>query len=204
MPFPCCQLILLAAGAGRRFGDHTPKLLAGSPPLILQTLTALRAGLSPAVRILAVVRPDALALQALLAAQGVEVTPCAQADAGMGISLAHAAAQVGDDLPVLVALGDMPAIAPATLAAVRDALLAGASLVQPQWQGRRGHPVGFHPRWLPALRALRGDVGARHLLQEHDDQLLKLAVDDPGILLDIDTPAQLASLVTAAGASRAQ
>ena len=199
---PRCQLILLAAGAGRRFGDHMPTLRAGSPPLILQTLTALRAGLGPAVRILAVVRPDALALQALLAAQGVEVTVCAQADAGMGASLAHAAAQVGDDLPLLVALGDMPAIAPATLAAVRDALLAGASLVQPQWQGRRGHPVGFHRRWLPALRALQGDAGARHLLHTHADQLLTLPVDDPGILLDIDTPEQLAAIEAAKGASR--
>lgn len=187
-----CQVILLAAGAGRRFGGPVPKLLAGSPPLILHTLAALQAGLGSAVPILAVVRPEATALRALLDDQGINVTVCPAADAGMGTSLAHAAAQVGETRPVMVALGDMPAIAPDTLLAVQDALLDGASLVQPQYQGQRGHPVGFHPRWLPALRALKGDSGARQLLRDHADELLALPVDDPGIVLDMDTPAQLA------------
>lgn len=191
MPASCCQVILLAAGAGRRFGEPVSKLLAGSPPLILHTLATLRAGLGSAVPILAVVRPEATALQVLLADQGIDVTVCPEADAGMGTSLAYAAAQVDETRPVMVALGDMPAIAPATLAAVQSALLDGASLVQPQYQGQRGHPVGFHARWLPALRALRGDTGARQLLRDHSDALLTLPVDDPGIVLDIDTPAQL-------------
>lgn len=191
MTAACCQVILLAAGASRRFGAPASKLLAGSPPLILHTLAALRAGLGSAVPILAVVRPEATALRALLEDQGIDVTVCPEAASGMGASLAHAATQVGEAQPVLVALGDMPAIAPATLAAVQAALLDGASLVQPQYLGQRGHPVGFHPRWLPALRALQGDTGARLLLRDHTDELLALSVDDPGILLDIDTPAQL-------------
>lgn len=192
MPASCCQVILLAAGAGRRFGEPVSKLLAGSPPLILHTLSALRAGLGSAVPILAVVRPEAAALRTLLGDQGIAVTVCPEADAGMGTSLAHAAAQVGETRPVMVALGDMPAIAPATLAAVQAALLDGASLVQPQYQGTRGHPVGFHARWLPALRALRGDTGARQLLRDNAEELLILPVVDPGIVLDIDTSTQLA------------
>lgn len=202
-----CQVILLAAGAGRRFGGPVPKLLAGSPPLILHTLAALRAGLGSAVPILAVVRPEALALRALLHDQGIDVTLCPAANAGMGASLAHAAAQLGEARPLMVTLGDMPAIAPSTLLAVQNALLDGASLVQPQYQGQRGHPVGFHPRWLPALRALKADTGARQLLRDHAHELRALTVDDPGIVLDMDTQAQLAqwteSTLRSQGATKA-
>ena len=96
---------------------------------------------------------------------------------------------------VLVALGDMPGIAPATFAAVLHALQAGASIVRPRHHRQAGHPVGFSPRWLPSLQALGGDHGARDLLRQHPDQLTWLAADgDPGCLRDIDTPADLAPL----------
>lgn len=197
MTHTLCQVILLAAGAGRRFGGSVPKLLSGTPPLILQTLARLRAGLAPDTPILAVVRPESSELHARLTSEGVDVTICASADGGMGNSLSHACAMVANDRPLIVALGDMPAIAPATLTAVQAALLQGnASLVQPQWQGRRGHPVGFHPRWLPALRSLQGEPGARGLLRTHADELQTLPVDDPGILLDIDTQDQLSRWCT--------
>lgn len=176
-----------------------PKLLSGSPPLVLQTVRRLRAGLGDDVPLLAVVRPDTVALHELLITEGVTVTVCPDADTGMGASLAHAARQVSDTDPVLVALGDMPAIAETTLQAVCHALEIGASLVQPQWQGQRGHPVGFHPRWLPALRTLAGDTGARGLLSSHADQLMLLPVEDPGIVQDVDTPADLAALGTSQG-----
>lgn len=210
-PFTHCQVILLAAGAGRRFTTppataahdrastqastqaptgRLPKLLHGQPPLVSHALRHLREGLGPTAPVLAVVRPGDTTLAQVLQQHGVSVTVCPQADAGMGASLAHAASLAADDVPVLVALADMPAIRPATFNAVQAALCRGASLVQPVWRDQPGHPVGFHPRWLPALRALHGDEGARRLLRAHADEVMRLPVDDAGVVMDIDTPAQ--------------
>ncbi|MCK7579437.1 MAG: NTP transferase domain-containing protein [Chromatiales bacterium] len=61
-------------------------------------------------------------------------------------------------------------------------------------RGQRGHPVGFSAEFAPALRALQGDRGARDLLARHADRLQCLEVDDPGVLLDVDTPADLAMI----------
>jgi molybdenum cofactor cytidylyltransferase len=89
----------------------------------------------------------------------------------------------------LVALGDMPHVAPATLHALAAALAAGAPIVAPVMQGRRGNPVGFGAVHLDALLALQGEQGARRLLQTCP--VTEIPVDDPGIFYDIDTPADL-------------
>lgn len=91
----------------------------------------------------------------------------------------------------LIALGDMPHVAPATLLALRDALAAGAPIAVPVHDGQRGNPVGFNRTHLDALLALRGEQGARRLLQTCP--VTEVAVDDPGILRDIDTPSDLAA-----------
>jgi molybdenum cofactor cytidylyltransferase len=83
-------------------------------------------------------------------------------------------------------------VAPATLAALRDQLAAGAPIVAPVKDGRRGNPVGFGRVHLEALLALQGDQGARRLLQTCP--VTDIPVDDPGIFLDIDIPADLSSV----------
>jgi molybdenum cofactor cytidylyltransferase len=79
-----------------------------------------------------------------LRALGCEVTLCAEADSGMAASLVHA---IAHSLPQadawLVALGDMPYVAPATLRALLDALEEGADIAAPVFEGRRGNPVAF-------------------------------------------------------------
>ncbi|MFP5401509.1 MAG: NTP transferase domain-containing protein [Gammaproteobacteria bacterium] len=90
-----------------------------------------------------------------------------------------------------MALADMPFIQPSTHRAIAAALRAGASLAAPQYQGRRGHPVGFAGEWLEALSALSGDHGGRDILGVHRAQLVLQPVDDPGVLMDVDRPEQL-------------
>ena len=63
----------------------------------------------------------------------------------------------------------------------------------PSFEGRRGHPVLFGAGWLPALRALSGDEGARAILQTAQ-RLTLVAVEDPGVLLDVDRPEDLQRL----------
>ena len=58
----------------------------------------------------------------------------------------------------------------------------------PVYQGRRGNPVIISRNLFPAVMALRGDIGARHILESLGHGLLRVPVDDPGILHDVDTP----------------
>jgi molybdenum cofactor cytidylyltransferase len=58
--------------------------------------------------------------------------------------------------------------------------------------GRRGHPVGLHRRWAGELGGLRGDRGARDLLARNVEEIVTIETDDPGVLLDIDRPTDLA------------
>ena len=183
--------ILLAAGRGRRFdplGTRNKLLqpLPGGEPVVVASARHL---LSCVPRVVAVVPPHDGGVADLLRALGCEVTVCLDADSGMGASLVHA---IRHSLPAdgwLVALGDMPYVATSTLSALRDAVQAGAGIAVPVHQGRRGNPVAFDGRHRDELLALQGDQGARRLLQACP--VLEVAVDDPGILRDVDTPSDL-------------
>jgi molybdenum cofactor cytidylyltransferase len=124
----------------------------------------------------------------------VRVLVNAEADEGMGSSLRLAAQALSPDAEaVVVGLADMPEIAPATIAALVAAWrpLGPHGIVAPVFNGRRGHPVVFGASHIPALRALGGDSGARSILRDHASDLSLVAVDDPGVLVDLDTPADL-------------
>ena len=185
--------ILLAAGRGRRFdpqGQRNKLLqpLAGGTPVVVASARNL---LSLLPRVIAVVPPQDGGVAETLRALGCEVTTCEDADSGMAASLVQA---ITASLPQadgwLVALGDMPYIAPSTLRALLDALANGADIAAPVLAGRRGNPVAFGARHLPDLLALRGEHGARSLLRSAP--VVEVTVNDPGILRDIDTPADLA------------
>jgi molybdenum cofactor cytidylyltransferase len=184
--------ILMAAGRGRRFDPQGQlnkllQLLPSGEPVVAASARKLLAALP---RVVAVVPPDDGGVALLLAGLGCDVTVCAEADSGMAASLVHALRHAGAGYDAwLVALGDMPHVAPATLAALRDALAGGAPIAVPVHAGRRGNPVGFGRTHLDALLALEGDQGARRLLQTC--AVSEVPVDDAGIFLDIDTPADL-------------
>lgn len=187
--------ILLAAGKGTRF-DPT-----GAKNKLLQPLPAgdivvraaaknLRAAV-PAV--LAVVRPGTNELASQLRSLGCEVTECPTAEHGMAESLVHALSRARDAAGWVVALGDMPYVQPATIAALIEAIGSGADIAVPIVQGQRGNPVAFSPRHLPRLLQLRGDQGARSLLKAFP--VTEVAVEDAGILRDIDAAADLAQSI---------
>ena len=67
-----------------------------------------------------------------------------------------------------------------------------AALVAPYFRTRRGHPVGIAGRFGAELRAASGDEGAKKLLDTHAAELVKIPVGDPGVIRDVDTPADLA------------
>jgi molybdenum cofactor cytidylyltransferase len=183
--------ILLAAGSATRFGsDKLRHALPHGVPLAVQSARHLKAVFDSGI--LAVVRPEADALADLLQKEGCEVVRCERAAEGMGASLACGAAAAHPARGYVVALADMPFIRPSSIAAVRDALLEGAPVAAPYFRARRGHPVGISARFRDSLLRLRGDEGARQLLQLHASELVKVPVGDPAVLRDIDTPGDLA------------
>jgi molybdenum cofactor cytidylyltransferase len=176
--------VLLCGGAGRRFGGD--KLLAGTPPIGERAALNLREAVGG---VLAVVPAGSAALAELLERAGCEVLATDRTSRGMGASLAAAIEASSGRHGWIVALGDMPAVSPATIRAVADALARGASLAAPfdAESGKRGHPVGFSAALRPELLALDGDTGARGVLERHADRMVRVVVRDPGIFVDIDT-----------------
>jgi molybdenum cofactor cytidylyltransferase len=185
------RALLLAAGAARRFGAD--KLAAPLPDGTPVGVAAARNLLAAGCDVLAVMRASGAGIGPALAALDVPVVGCEDAELGMAHSLACGVRASADADGWIVALADMPFVRPATIAAVAAALGAGAEIAAPSLDGRRGHPVGFSARWREELLALHGDVGARALLAAHADRILMVPVADPGILRDLDRPADLAA-----------
>ncbi|MFO1398175.1 MAG: nucleotidyltransferase family protein [Burkholderiales bacterium] len=188
--------ILLAAGQGARFGGG--KLMAPLPAASHGVAAGTPIGVASAAHlvaalgeVVAVVRPRDPALHDALNGAGARVVECARADEGMGASLAHAIAATADADGWVVALADMPWLAPATIDAVAAALREGASLAAAAYRGERGHPVGFAAMFGPQLRGLTGDEGARAVVAAHRAHMRVVDVDDAGVLRDVDRPGDL-------------
>ena len=182
--------LLLAAGSATRFGsDKLRHALPHGVAIAVQAARHLKLELDT---VIAVVRPSSDELAKALNDEGCQVVVCENAAEGMGASLACAAKEAGEVDGYLVALGDMPFVRSTTIAAVRDALAAGAPIVAPYFRARRGHPVGLSRKFRGALQALQGDAGAKALLSEHERSIVKIPVGDPGVVRDIDTPGDLA------------
>ena len=194
--------ILLAAGRGERFGGE--KLLAKVRAAVSPGPGALASAgneyvgalacrnLAAAVpEVIAVVRPGDAALAEALRAAGARIVPCANAEDGMGASLACGVKATRDAGGWIVALGDMPWIASSTIARVARAIADGAIVAAPFHQGQRGHPVGFGAACFAALAALANDDGAKSVVASHRDALVRIEVDDAGALRDVDRPSDL-------------
>jgi len=126
--------------------------------------------------------------------EGVRTLVNPDPDEGLGSSLRLAAAALPSDaIAAVVGLADMPDLTGETISALVTAWrpLGAAGMVAPVYDGQRGHPVVFGADYMSPLRELTGDVGARTILRDHAPHLRLLDVDDPGVLLDLDTPADL-------------
>ena len=177
--------ILLAAGAGTRFGGA--KLLHPLEDGVAIAAHAARnltaAGIAD---IIAVLRPGDFPLADILEQEGCYVAFCKDAARGMGHSLAHGVATARESEAWIVALADMPRVKPQTIISIRNALESGATIAAPVCRGERGHPVGFAVKLRDELLLLSGDAGARSVLERHADKITLVECDDEGIAFDVD------------------
>ena len=182
--------LLLAAGAGRRFGG--PKALATLPDgtsFLRAAVAALRdGGCDPVVVVL-----GAQADRARAQAFDVEVVVNADWESGMGSSLRAGLAALPASAPAaVVLLVDTPGIGAAAVARLVAQADSSAVLVG-TYDGRRGHPVLLgREHWAAVGRLAVGDAGAREFLREHPELVREVPCGDVASPQDIDTPADLA------------
>lgn len=181
--------LVLAAGYSRRFGSDKRSQCLDSGQTLLEASLALPCARLDEVWL--VLRPDERPPLGL--PETLRIVRSASTRLGLAHSIAAGADQIAkasraDALAVFLA--DMPFVTSATL----DTLLATCDaehICAPTHGGQPGHPVVFGRSFWPELCQLVGDSGAREVLQRHAHAVRRIAVDDPGILLDIDRPADL-------------
>jgi molybdenum cofactor cytidylyltransferase len=191
---PRVAAVVLAAGRASRMGSN--KLIAelDGEPIVRRTVRAALA--SRARPVIVVTGNEADAVRDALAGLDVMFVHNPEFADGMSTSLRAGIAAAGTALAALVCLGDMPRLEARHLDAVIDAFLAGDpdEIIVPTADRKRGNPVLWPHRYFAEIAQLSGDVGARALIDRHADQVRLLAIDDPAILIDVDTPAALAEL----------
>lgn len=187
--------VLLAAGRGTRFDDGD-KLLAdldGEPVVRRAARCLVEADLQ---RACAVLGHDADRVAGALADLPLEVVRNPDFEAGQSTSVARGVEWADERAAdaAIFALGDLPRVSPATVRVLVDRWReTGAGIVVPEHRGRRGNPVLFDARHFDALERVEGDVGGRELIR-HGEDVVRIGVDDPGILQDVDTEADLDEL----------
>lgn len=184
------DVVVLAAGAGRRLGTVPKALLRvadGRSFLEVIAACARQGGASGVVVVLG--PPHAPVIERALPA-GVRAVVNSRPERGMLSSVQAGIAALAPAVEaVLVWPVDLPYVKPETV----RGLLAGApdKMVLPQHAGRGGHPLRIPRSCFAELAALAPALGLRGLMAAHPDRVSRLSVDDPGVLLDIDTPDDL-------------
>lgn len=186
-------IIITAAGRGERFiqaGGQGNKLNARFADATGERRSlfehTLRQAQASGLPVQVVTRPDNLPVQQICAANRVPVTLLASA--GLGDSIAAGVAATPHWQGWLIHLADMPFVSADVFRQVANALRQHA-IVRPCHAQRPGHPVGFSALLRKQLCQLRGDNGARELLQGAAVHLLTL--EQSGVVRDIDLPSQL-------------
>jgi CTP:molybdopterin cytidylyltransferase MocA len=153
--------LILAAGAGRRFGEE-PKLLAelGGRPL-LELAVAAQCAVAELQRVVVVLGAKAGQLQASVDFGRAEWVLCSDWSEGIAASLRCGAAALAGASKVILTLGDEPLISPAVIARFLDEPPGSRAV----YDGRPGHPVVLGPDQLGAIARLTGDQGARELIR---------------------------------------
>ena len=180
--------LLLAAGFSNRFGGL--KLLAPLNPehtVFSQTHARLSSAIAD---LIVITRPE---LADKLPVDRSQLQIFAEAERGMGATLAFGMQFTNHWDACMICLSDMPYITTATYSALAEAA-ATNSIIIPEFDGKPGNPVIFGSDFFPELKQLSGDAGGKPVTRAHPEAVRRISVDDPAILLDIDTPEELAEL----------
>jgi molybdenum cofactor cytidylyltransferase len=178
--------ILLAAGRSRRMGAFKPLLPFGDSTVIKSCLRHLSgAGVSEIVVVLGH-RADELRGHL----KDFEVTFAVNPDpeSEMSVSIARGLEQISPAAnALLIALVDHPAVDSGTIRAITDEWARGSKFVQPEYNGRGGHPVLMDLSFRDELLHLDPEKGLRNFFEAHRVEVRRLAVESPFVARDMDT-----------------
>jgi CTP:molybdopterin cytidylyltransferase MocA len=181
--------IVLAAGEGRRMGGPKALLRLGDETFLARACRLLsRPGIASVVAVLGAEAERVRAAAGLPAAAKVVVNE-SWSD-GMLSSVWRGLDAAEDEAADAVLLHpvDHPLVQAETVERVIQALSSSAAIAVPTWDGRRGHPGGFHRSVFAELRAAPPDRGARVVLAADPGRVVHVP-GDPGCVGGIDTPA---------------
>lgn len=186
---PDLHVLVLAAGAARRFGSPKQLVRIGGRPLLHAVI-----GRGVAVgghSVIVVLGAYAAELAPLLRHTAANVVVNRQWREGMGSSIrAGMAALPGAAEAVLILLADQPAVSTEDLRRLVSAWRRQPSLIVAALHGTTTGAPAIFPRWCFAeLSSLRGDLGARTLLRRYVDRVVRVPM--PSAAIDIDTPEDL-------------
>lgn len=193
---PRVSAIVLAAGLSRRMGERN-KLLAevDGAPMLARVVDALLA--SSVADIVVVTGHEAERVRGALGNRELRFAHNPDFAEGLASSVRTGIAAIAEKADAaLICLGDMPWVRAEHI----DALLAasdpagGGAICVPSFDRKRGNPVLWPARYFPELSALRGDAGARALLDAHTEQVRLVPIADAAVTLDVDTPEALAAV----------
>ena len=187
--------LVLAAGASQRMGSAKQLLCLGDKTLLEHVLDAVRvANVDEIVLVLGFAAEE---IQQKISTSGLSIVINREYQQGMGTSLRLGLSAVSARAEgVLVILADQPFVRTSTLNSLIEYHSTHSSqIIIPVFKGFRGNPVLLSRAVLPELMNLKGDIGCRAIFGDHTENIHKLAVDDSGILLDVDTIADFRALV---------
>jgi molybdenum cofactor cytidylyltransferase len=180
--------IVLAAGASRRLGQPKQLLIVDGQPLVRRTAqTLLDAGMWPVVIVLGAYAREVRAACITLPVLTIDH---ASWEEGVGASLRvgiETLDRFSTALPGAVVVPcDLPFLCAANIARLHASLSPSDLAAAAHYEGVLGPPTWFRRSCFPALRAARGDVGARAWLRENAAHVAEVPM--PELAHDLDTP----------------
>lgn len=186
--------IILAAGLSSRMGDAQKLVLPyQGKPLLSHMLTSLDESLLVS-KVIAVTGHEAEAVRAVCSNYNIETVHNEQFCDGLASSIRVGVQACEDNADgILICHGDMPLISKDHIQALCTAFLRHSDkIIMPSFRGRQGNPLLWPKRYFSRLKSLKGDRGAKAILQENLDAIIRVDFDDEAILFDVDDPATLA------------
>jgi molybdenum cofactor cytidylyltransferase len=190
--------VVLAAGRSERMGRPKALLDFRGRPFVVRILEALEAlRLKPRLVVLGI---DAPRIRPVLAGHECMIVENPDAESGPIGSLRAALAALKPVRPAAILAWpvDLPQVRVSTVERLLEAHRhAHAPAVVPSFAGRRGHPVIWDAALFEELEASEAATrhGARAVLHAHQSELLTVAVDDPAVIDDLNTPKDYERLV---------
>jgi molybdenum cofactor cytidylyltransferase len=198
--------VILAAGESSRMGSD--KALLPWPPQTHTGSTAKDTFLSATIRsllstdfVVVVAGANESVLAPVVYASGASMVVNPDPSRGQFSSLQvglHEVLNRGRDA-ALITLVDRPPVSEATVDQLRTAFESAPDsiwAVVPEFSGKHGHPYLVGRELMEAFLQAQPTASAREIERQHQDRIRYVAVDDPLVAMNINTPEDYAAVAT--------